>query len=655
MKATKCPTEELSLSNCVVMSPKDIDPEKVQHVEVYTSPHMKFLFSVKTHPGIAPHTIGFNLMQRKWADFSLNQDLDVRPFQLDKRTQCIGTIQLEVDFLQKKTAGSELFDSDKMAQEFLMQFNSQAFTVGQILAFAFTEKKTLAIKVLSIEVMDLTNIKEGPGKLKMSQIGLLTPNSTVIFDKAENSSLILTGKSKGKQQHQSIINPNWDFNKMGIGGLDKEFLAIFRRTFASRVFPPEVVEQLGMGCRTFNKNAGNTGVHDTVVNQLLAKIDGLEELNNILVIGMTNRKDMIDEALLRPGRLEVQMEIGLPDEYGRFQICEIHTTTMRDNNKLASDVDIQEIAALTKNFSGAEIEGLVRAAQSTAMYRLIKAYSKVEVDPDAGKKLKVCRADFMHALKYDIKAAFSNSKEEFKKYVSNGIIKWGVPVNRVLEDGDMLIALARSSDRTPLVTFLLEGSVGTGKTALAAQIAKNADFPFVKICSTGNMIGFHEAAKCQSIKKIFDDAYKSPLSCVILDDIERLLDFVPIGPRFSNLILQALLALLKTSPPDGHKLLIIGTTSRKDVLQEMEILNVFHTLVHVSSITSSEHLINVVKNIDAFSSNEVEQLKKKTNGKSLCIGIKKLLVQIELVRQMEENQRIVKFLCLLEEEASLEP
>lgn len=55
-------------------------------------------------------------------------------------------------------------------------------------------------------------------------------------------------------------------------------------------------------------------------------MDGVDQLNNILIIGMTNRLDMIDEALLRPGRLEVHMEIGLPDEKGRLQILKIHTS-----------------------------------------------------------------------------------------------------------------------------------------------------------------------------------------------------------------------------------------------------------------------------------------------------------------------------------------
>jgi vesicle-fusing ATPase len=118
---------------------------------------------------------------------------------------------------------------------------------------------------------------------------------------------------------------------------------------------------------------------------------------------MTNRRDMIDDALLRPGRLEVQVEISLPDEDGRYEILNIHTSRMKQYKKINPDVDIREMAARTKNFSGAELEGLIRAAQSTAMNRLIKAASKVEVDPEAISKLLVNRSDFLNALENDIK------------------------------------------------------------------------------------------------------------------------------------------------------------------------------------------------------------------------------------------------------------
>ena len=81
---------------------------------------------------------------------------------------------------------------------------------------------------------------------RSGQVGVSLPDTMITFEKGGDSAIFLAGKSKGKAQaRQSIINPDWDFSKMGIGGLDDQFNTIFRRAFASRVFPPEIIEQLG--------------------------------------------------------------------------------------------------------------------------------------------------------------------------------------------------------------------------------------------------------------------------------------------------------------------------------------------------------------------------------------------------------------------------
>uniref|UniRef100_A0AC11DVF5 N-ethylmaleimide sensitive factor, vesicle fusing ATPase n=1 Tax=Ovis aries TaxID=9940 RepID=A0AC11DVF5_SHEEP len=707
----------------------------LRHVIVRTSPNHRYTFTLRTHPSVVPGSIAFSLPQRKWAGLSIGQEIEVSLYTFDKAKQCIGTMTIEIDFLQKKSIDSNPYDTDKMAAEFIQQFNNQAFSVGQQLVFSFNEK-LFGLLVKDIEAMDPSILKGEPatGKRQKIEIGLVVGNSQVAFEKAENSSLNLIGKAKTKENRQSIINPDWNFEKMGIGGLDKEFSDIFRRAFASRVFPPEIVEQMGckhvkgillygppgcgktllarqigkmlnarepkvvngpeilnkyvgeseanirklfadaeeeqrrLGansglhiiifdeidaiCKQRGSMAGSTGVHDTVVNQLLSKIDGVEQLNNILVIGMTNRPDLIDEALLRPGRLEVKMEIGLPDEKGRLQILHIHTARMRGHQLLSADVDIKELAAETKNFSGAELEGLVRAAQSTAMNRHIKASTKVEVDMEKAESLQVTRGDFLASLENDIKPAFGTNQEDYASYIMNGIIKWGDPVTRVLEDGELLVQQTKNSDRTPLVSVLLEGPPHSGKTALAARIAEESNFPFIKICSPDKMIGFSETAKCQAMKKIFDDAYKSQLSCVVVDDIERLLDYVPIGPRFSNLVLQALLVLLKKAPPQGRKLLIIGTTSRKDVLQEMEMLNAFSTTIHVPNIATGEQLLEALELLGNFKDEERTTITQQVKGKKVWIGIKKLLMLIEMSLQMDPEYRVRKFLALLREEGA---
>uniref|UniRef100_A0AC11D7M1 N-ethylmaleimide sensitive factor, vesicle fusing ATPase n=1 Tax=Ovis aries TaxID=9940 RepID=A0AC11D7M1_SHEEP len=766
MQAARCPTDELSLTNCAVVNEKDF--QSGQHVIVRTSPNHRYTFTLRTHPSVVPGSIAFSLPQRKWAGLSIGQEIEVSLYTFDKAKQCIGTMTIEIDFLQKKSIDSNPYDTDKMAAEFIQQFNNQAFSVGQQLVFSFNEK-LFGLLVKDIEAMDPSILKGEPatGKRQKIEIGLVVGNSQVAFEKAENSSLNLIGKAKTKENRQSIINPDWNFEKMGIGGLDKEFSDIFRRAFASRVFPPEIVEQMGckhvkgillygppgcgktllarqigkmlnarepkvvngpeilnkyvgeseanirklfadaeeeqrrLGansglhiiifdeidaiCKQRGSMAGSTGVHDTVVNQLLSKIDGVEQLNNILVIGMTNRPDLIDEALLRPGRLEVKMEIGLPDEKGRLQILHIHTARMRGHQLLSADVDIKELAAETKNFSGAELEGLVRAAQSTAMNRHIKASTKVEVDMEKAESLQVTRGDFLASLENDIKPAFGTNQEDYASYIMNGIIKWGDPVTRVLEDGELLVQQTKNSDRTPLVSVLLEGPPHSGKTALAARIAEESNFPFIKICSPDKMIGFSETAKCQAMKKalalyrcrielpvslgkrlkrkihlfkrkfpknIFDDAYKSQLSCVVVDDIERLLDYVPIGPRFSNLVLQALLVLLKKAPPQGRKLLIIGTTSRKDVLQEMEMLNAFSTTIHVPNIATGEQLLEALELLGNFKDEERTTITQQVKGKKVWIGIKKLLMLIEMSLQMDPEYRVRKFLALLREEGA---
>lgn len=151
-------------------------------------------------------------------------------------------------------------------------------------------------------------------------------------------------------------------------------------------------------------------------------MDGVDQLNNILIIGMTNRIDMIDEALLRPGRLEVHMEISLPDEKGRYQILNIHTSKMRTNGVMDHDVDLFELASQTKNFSGAEINGLVKSATSFAFNRHVKVGTMAGISDDV-ENLRVNRQDFQMALG-EVHPAFGVSEEELEQVIQNGIIHY---------------------------------------------------------------------------------------------------------------------------------------------------------------------------------------------------------------------------------------
>lgn len=529
----------------------------------------------------------------------------------------------------------------------------------------------------------------------------------------ESLSKSLTIVSAAKQKTK--FKADWNFEQMGIGGLDTEFETIFRRAFASRLHSPEILAKFGIqhvrgmllygppgtgktliarqigkmldgrepkvvnGPEILNKYVGaseenirnlfkdaeedyqeneenadlhiiifdeidaickargsvrsGTGVHDTVVNQILSKMDGVDSLNNILVIGMTNRKELIDPALLRPGRLEVHVEISLADEPGRLQILQIHTKDMRMNKILGPDVDLTKIAELTKNFSGAELAGLVKSAASFALYGLVDA-STGKVELKEGKETKVNMGHFLQALD-EVIPSFGVSADELKARVRGDVIMYGSDTRQLVQTCQTLIRQVENSTSTPLLSVLLHGQAGNGKTAMAAYLALESQFPYVKLISPEAFLGMPELNKAQAIYQIFEDSYKSPLSCIIIDDLERIIDYVNVGPRFSNTVLQALLVLCKRQPPHvgnkQSKLIIIATTSSAQQLENMGLTGVFNVMLDVPMVTHAAQVVYICK---AMGLKIVpEEMDLIGADCPFPIGIKQLLMVLEMAQQ----------------------
>ncbi|MDK2383859.1 MAG: AAA family ATPase, partial [Candidatus Korarchaeota archaeon] len=107
----------------------------------------------------------------------------------------------------------------------------------------------------------------------------------------------------------------------------------------------------------------DSGVTERVVSQMLTEIDGIQPLRDVVVIGATNRPDLVDPAVLRPGRLERLVYVGPPDLNTRFEILKVLTKEM----PLSDDVDLWKIALATERFSGADLAALVREAAMAAL------------------------------------------------------------------------------------------------------------------------------------------------------------------------------------------------------------------------------------------------------------------------------------------------
>ena len=138
-------------------------------------------------------------------------------------------------------------------------------------------------------------------------------------------------------------------------------------------------------------DGGGNHVTERVVSQLLTELDGIQELRGVVTLATTNRPDILDSALLRPGRFDLQIEIGLPDAATRRAILAIHT----GRQPLADDVDLDALTARTENCMGADLAGICREAGMEAIRRLIARDGAANLDMS---QLKVTQSDLYAGL-----------------------------------------------------------------------------------------------------------------------------------------------------------------------------------------------------------------------------------------------------------------
>lgn len=311
-------------------------------------------------------------------------------------------------------------------------------------------------------------------------------------------------------------------------------------------------------------------VEKRIVSQLLTLMDGMKSRGKVVVIAATNRPDSIDPALRRPGRFDREIEIGIPDDEGRFDILSIHTRGMPIDEK----VDLKQISKTTHGFVGADLEVLSKEAAMRSLRRILP-----EIDLDEDKisseilqKIEITSEDFRDALKevrpsalrevqvqipnvsWDDVGGLDELKEELREAV-----EWPIKHKEAFDYVDV---------KTPK-GILLYGPPGTGKTLIAKALAKMTESNFISIKGPellSKWVGESE----KGVREIFRKARQAAPCIIFLDEIDALVPRRGSGGSESH-VTESVVSQILTEI-DGleelHNVLIVGATNRLDIVDD---------------------------------------------------------------------------------------
>jgi transitional endoplasmic reticulum ATPase len=309
-------------------------------------------------------------------------------------------------------------------------------------------------------------------------------------------------------------------------------------------------------------------VERRVVAQLLALMDGLSGRGNVIVIGATNRPGALDPALRRPGRFDREIEIGVPDKQGRYEVLQIHTRGM----PLAEDVDLKKLAELSHGYTGADLAALGRETAMKALRRYLPQINLEEerIPPAVLDKMEVKMDDFFNAYKEVTPTAMR------EVYIEVSTVHWDdvgglddvkqhlkEAVEWPLKNPEIFSKLGIK----PPKGILLYGPPGCGKTMLARAVATESEANFISIKGPevfSKWVGESEKA----IREVFRKARMAAPAVVFLDEMDSLTPRRGMGMSDSGVSERVISQLL--TEMDGlvtlQDIVVIAATNRPDMV-----------------------------------------------------------------------------------------
>jgi transitional endoplasmic reticulum ATPase len=309
-------------------------------------------------------------------------------------------------------------------------------------------------------------------------------------------------------------------------------------------------------------------VERRVVAQLLALMDGLSGRGNVIVIGATNRPGALDPALRRPGRFDREIEIGVTDKQGRYEIIQIHTRGM----PLSEDVDLKKLADMTHGYTGADLSSLGRETAMKALRRYLPQINLEEerIPPSVLDKMQVTMEDFVNAYKEITPTAMREvyieiptvhwedigGLEEVKEDLKEAV-EWPLKTPEIFE---------RLGIKPPK-GILLFGPPGCGKTLLGKAVATESAANFITIKGPevfSKWVGESEKA----IREVFRKARMAAPAVIFFDEIDSLVPRRGLGFSDSGVSERVISQLL--TEMDGlvtlEDIVVIAATNRPDMV-----------------------------------------------------------------------------------------